>query len=58
MDTVFVIFIVLFLSLSVFGVVISIVRGRDTDFAKNCRKSSLFAFIISMLLLFLRFVMT
>ena len=53
---IFSIFILVFLAVTVFGLFFSIIRGNDTNLAHGCRKTAALAFAISLILMFLRFV--
>ena len=56
--TILSVFIVAFFAVSVVALVLSIIRGKDANLAKNCRGASWMAFFVGLILLYLRFVLT
>lgn len=56
MDRILIIFVVVFFALSAISLGISIYYGDDITLSKNCKSTSWMAFVIGLILLYLRFV--
>lgn len=52
------VFSIAFFAVSILALVVSIVRCKEINLAKSCRNASWMAFIIGIILLYLRFVLT
>ena len=58
MGTILSYFVIVFFAVSVLALVVSIIRCKEVNLAKSCRNASWMAFIIGIILLYLRFVLT
>lgn len=56
MDLIFIVFIFLFFSVSVFGMCASIYYGGKDNLSTNCRSAAGMSFVIGLILLYLQYV--
>lgn len=50
-------FVIVFFAVAAFGLFLSIVKGRDTALAVNCRRSAFVAILMGLILMFFHFVL-
>jgi len=56
MERIFTIFIYVFLLIAAAGLVVSLIFSKNTSLSKECRITSVQAFVITLILLYLQFV--